>query len=349
MNMACSLVIVATCLAASPPADHLLEAQKRVVKLYGTGGVGRIEGYGSGILVSGDGLILTVDSPLLSTDSVRVLFADGTRRTARVVGVDRAFQLAALQLDGDRPTEPFPYFDLQEPAPPAREGDPVWALSNLFGIATGNEAVSVQKGIISAFTTLATRRGIEDFPLPGKLYLLDMVTNNPGAAGGGLVDSNGHLVGLLAKEWRNKATRTWMSVALPAEQIRSFIDQVKAGKAEKNRPRITEPDIDRRALARVDLRGIRLLPEVLDRTPPFVDGVDPQSPAQQAGILPDDLIIYVGDVIIPSTTELRRAILDFANDQPINLMILRNNELLPILLAPSGSSIQEPDQEHSTP
>ncbi|MBY0587616.1 S1C family serine protease [bacterium] len=332
------------CLEDPSTDDQLSWATARVVKLYGAGGVGRLEGYGSGVFVAGSGLILTVDSPLLSAESIRVVLSDGSRRTARLAGVDRTIALAALQIDGDRPTAPYPHFDVTL-APPGREGDSVWAVSNLFGIAVGNEAVSVQKGIISAHTSWATRQGTEAVPFSGKLFVLDIVTNNPGAAGGALINSEGQLVGIIGKEIRHEPTRMWINTAFPMEQILPFIERVNAGTADKTRPLSTEPVVDRRELARVDLRGVRLLPEVLDRTPPFVDGVETDSPAQWAGLVPDDLIVYVQDIIIPSTTELRLALLEQPTAEPIRLMILRNNELLPIILPPR----HEPTEELKTP
>jgi serine protease Do len=319
-------------------------AARRVVKLYGAGGVGRIEGYGSGVLVSGDGLILTVDSPLLSGNEARVVLADGSRCKARIVGMDRSLDLAALQIEGDRPSEPLEHFDLSQTVP-ASAGDPVWAASNLFGIAVGEEAVSLQRGIVSARTSIASRQGIEDVRLPGGVYVLDLVTNNPGAAGGALVDARGGLVGILAKELRNQQTQTWISLAVPAEGTRSFLDKVRAGQAETRRPRPSRPDVDRRALARVDLRGMQLVPEVLERTPPFVDNVEPHSPAQEAGLLPDDLIVYLGEVIIPSTNELREVLAAHPAQEPIKVVVMREGELVSLELSPRDSSREDSSAE----
>ena len=78
------------------------------------------------------------------------------------------------------------------------------AFSNLYGVATGNEPASVLKGYVSAVTDLAARRGIFQTPYQGPVYVLDALTNNPGAAGGVLTDRRGQLAGILGK---NSATR----------------------------------------------------------------------------------------------------------------------------------------------
>ena len=59
------------------------------------------------------------------------------------------------------------------------------ALSNLFGVAVGDEPVSVQRGTISVVARLEARRGVFETPYRGPVYVLDVTTNNPGAAGGG--------------------------------------------------------------------------------------------------------------------------------------------------------------------
>jgi serine protease Do len=342
MKIAVAATVLISMLQSDPgSADSIATAQRRVVKIYGAGGVGRIEGYGSGVMIHGTGLILTVDSPLLSADVIRVVLADGSRRTARVVGIDRTLQLTALQIEGDQPTEPFDHFDLSSRAS-MQVGDPAWGISNLFDIAVSDELVSVQQGIIATETEITSRQGLDGETIPGRVYILDLITNNPGAAGGALIDSQGRLVGILAKELQNQSTQTWISVAIPIESVQPFLDKVKEGKADITRPRPARSTVDRRALARVDLRGIRLLPEVLDQTPPFIDGVEPGSPAEQAGILVDDLIVYVGEVIIPSTNEFRLTMLKHPAEEPVTVIVMRDGDLLPLVLAPRVPSVEEP-------
>ena len=72
-------------------------ATTRVVKLYGLG-AGVQAGYGTGVLVSEDGLVLTVLSLLIDAPRVRAISADGVRYQAEVVYRDRQRQLALLQL-----------------------------------------------------------------------------------------------------------------------------------------------------------------------------------------------------------------------------------------------------------
>src|SRR5207302_147534 len=76
----------------------------------------------------------------------------------------------------------------------AEAGNRVLAFSNLFGVATGDEPSSVQHGIIAVKTRLDARRGTFETPYHGAVYVLDAMTNNPGAAGGALTNVHGELL-----------------------------------------------------------------------------------------------------------------------------------------------------------
>src|SRR4029077_11369419 len=136
----------------------------------------------------------------------------------------------------------LPHFDLKQ-AVPAAEGTRVLAFSNLFGVATGGEPDSVLHGTISAVTALDARRGSYETPYQGPVYVLDAMTNNPGAAGGALTNLRGELLGMLGKQLRSSRNNTWVNFALPANEMVEAVENIKSGKVapvanvtEKNRP-----------------------------------------------------------------------------------------------------------------
>ena len=182
-------------------AQNTAEIQPRMVKIYGAGGFAEMEEYQSGFLISADGLIATVFSPVLNTDTIDCVLSDGSRYTAELLGVEPILEIALLKIERNTP---FPFFDLAAAAARTKDqtldGTPILALSNLFNVAVGNEPVSVQAGVISGTARLeATRRAFAT-RYHGPVYILDVTTNNPGAAGGALVSADGkNLLGILAK------------------------------------------------------------------------------------------------------------------------------------------------------
>ena len=132
------------------------------------------------------------------SNKVLAVTSDGGRFEAEVVGVDPNLEIAILATG-----EPSPnYFDL-ELAEEAAIGQRVLALSNLFRIAKDSEMSSVQQGAVMAKTDLRARRGQFESVYQGPVYVVDAMTNNPGAAGGALIDFRGRLLGMLGKELRD--------------------------------------------------------------------------------------------------------------------------------------------------
>jgi len=320
---ACTLTAPAN--AAGTIHDVIKDARAKMVKIYGAGGFRGLEPYQSGVLISAEGHILTVWSYVLDSDTVLVTLDDGRKYEAELLGTDPRLDIAILKIDG---TE-LPHFKLSEAVNPA-VGSRVLALSNLYGIATGQEPVSILHGCVSARTPLQTRRGAYKTPYQGDVFVVDAMTNNPGAAGGVVTDVRGRLAGLIGKELRNSLDNTWLNYAYPIDQLTAAVEDIRAGKL---RPRTADDDLKRpEDPLNLALLGLVMVPDVVDRTPPFVDRVVPDSPAAKAGIKPDDLVLFVNGRVIQSLTTLREQ-LDFIDHYAeVSLTIQRDDELLEVKL-----------------
>ncbi|MEA1952626.1 MAG: trypsin-like peptidase domain-containing protein, partial [Planctomycetota bacterium] len=126
-------------------SDAVDGAFAKVVKIRGVGGYRGMEDYQSGLLISPDGHVLTALSSVLDTDEINVTLDNGQRLTATLVGADPGLDVALLKIEGDG----LPFFDLAQ-SRKLQPGARVLALSNLFGVAVGNEPLSVQRGVVSA-------------------------------------------------------------------------------------------------------------------------------------------------------------------------------------------------------
>jgi len=299
--------------------------QPKIVKIYGAGGLQKLEAYQSGFLISPEGHILTVWSYVLDSDAVQITLNDGRKFTAQVVGADPRMDVAVLKIEGEN----FPHFSLPAAAK-AEVGTRVLAFSNLFGIATGDEPASVMKGLVSAVSSLSARSGVFESPYRGPVYVLDAVTNNPGAAGGALTNLHGELLGMLGKELRNSLNNTWLNYALPVEAIVQSVEDIRAGKVL---PRRAEGQPKPDTPLELTYLGIVLVPDVLDRTPPFVESIVANSPAAKAGLRADDLIVFLNDRLTQSCKLLSGELAFIESDARIKLTVMRGQELVEVTLA----------------
>ncbi len=308
------------------------EVQPKVVKLYGAGGLRGLEAYQSGILISAEGHVLTVWSYVLDADEITVVLDDGRRYSARHVAADPLTEIAVLKFDPGGDT--VPHFDLSKAAS-AESGARVLAFSNLFGIASGDEPVSMLRGVVSSVAPLEARRGAFAANYRGDVYVVDAAANTPGAAGGALTDSQGRLLGMLGKELRSSLTGTWLNYALPVSAFATTVEDMLAGRfTPAELSEVDRPD-NPLSLARL---GIVLVQDVVTRTPPYIDRVVPDSTADRAGVRPDDLIVMIDSQVASSVRETLRLIARLEHDASPRIAVLRGEELMEFTMQAPGES-----------
>jgi S1-C subfamily serine protease len=277
--------------AADPSfAEVFREVNPKMAKVFGAGGFRGITAYCTGVLISPDGYILTVYSPTLDSRGLRVHLYDGTRHEAELVAAEPLLDVALIRIKNaeKQGLTDLPHFELGKKPPEVQPGDWVLAFSNLFEIAVGDEPVSVQHGVIAAIAPFAGRRGIHESAYKGNAYILDAVTNNPGSHGGVITTRKGELVGLIGKELRNTLTQTWVNYAMPIKDLTDFVNKAKSGEYKP----IAKPE-EVKPIENPGWHGIALVPDVIDRTPPYIENLLPDSPAAKAGLKPDDLIVFM--------------------------------------------------------
>jgi Do/DeqQ family serine protease len=140
----------------------------------------RATSLGSGVIVSGDGYVLTNHHVVEAADEIEVALADGKKLLAKVVGNDPETDLAVLKVQNARlPAITFGASDA------LRVGDVVLAIGNPFGVGQ-----TVTSGIVSALGRSGL--GINVF----ENFIQTDAAINPGNSGGALVDARGRLVGI---------------------------------------------------------------------------------------------------------------------------------------------------------
>jgi serine protease Do len=303
----------------------VVQSERSIVKLYGAGGARGLESYQTGIVIGDGTLILTSWSTVLDVEKVRVVTFDGRRLDAEVAGVDPQCELALLRI----PDAGLPPYALDPELVP-RVGQRVFAITNLFGIAAGNEACSAQKGVVMAIAPLTKRKGSLKTLYQGRVIVIDVMTNNPGASGGALIDLSGRLVGVIGKELRDEQAGIWINYALPVDVVKSSVDRILSGQTTSNATTTATVAEPHRLL---DL-GLALIPDVLPKTPAFVDWVKEDSIAARAGLQPNDLILLVNEVRVDSRKGLERILSSINRADSFQILVQRGQELIRIQVRP---------------
>lgn len=313
------------CQDAPPVADPVEFGQSVVVKLFGAG-LGNLDSYGSGVLISSEGHVLTIWNHLINTGFLTAVTDRGERYAVEVVGTSRDYDIAVLKLQ-TRDDPGFPHIDLNAGEDVAA-GESVLAFSNMFHVAAGNEPVSVVRGVIAARVPIDAGIGRWKLPVRSPVYVVDAITNNSGAGGGLLTTRAGTPVGLIGRELRYEPTSTWISYSVPLSELAPVVESLIAGDSVDSATTSTEPPpalSDRELTARF---GITLLPAVVARTPSYIDAIVPGSVAAEAGLRRGDLIVLLDDDVIVSVQDFRQKLAERRPGQPLTITVQRDETLV---------------------
>lgn len=314
----CSVFLIAPLARAEDEGEFapaVERAQARMVKIFGAG-IGRSPGYGTGLIVSPEGDIITSQGVHLATSNLRVITPDGETHFAKVVRRSQNLQAALLKIEAKTPD----YFDLTETST-LESGDWILGISNCFKVADGAEPLSVNVGVLALRTRLEARRGVQDFPYHGDVLLIDAITSNPGAAGGAVVSVEGRLAGMIGKVIEGKNTNTRLNYAVPTNLLHDFLTKPEEV-ANIEPPGTDEPG---------EL-GIRLFGLAGRRGPAYVDRVVAGTPAAAAGIKSDDLVISLDGKAIKSSSDFQNAIAAIKAGQEVTVIVKRKNDLVTLQL-----------------
>lgn len=321
--------------ADTPYAEVGDQVNTKLVKIFGSGGIKGLVAYGTGIVVHKEGYILTVASHLLDTRDLRVHLPDGRRYSnCKVIVIEPELDVALIKIDTKEKLD-IPFFDVSAAAkkPVVKPGTKVLAFSNQFEIATRDEPLSIQRSLVEAITKLHGRRGIHEVSFNGNVYVLDAITNNPGAAGGAMTTREGELLGIIGKELKNELSNTWINYAVPiqtaveVEELDGKKRTVSIVEIVEKREKYAVIRRDRTKEKAENFTGITLVPNVVEFTPPFVEEVMPGSPAAKAGLQVDDLIVYVDGEQIASINELNQILSKVRPDTPMKIEVRRGDTL----------------------
>jgi S1-C subfamily serine protease len=274
-------------------------------------GRGRSASSGSGVLFTPDGLLLTNHHVVGPARAVRVRLNDGRELSGRVVGADPWTDLAVVHADESG----LPHAILGDSSR-LRVGQLVVAIGSPLGFES-----TVTAGVVSALSR--TLRSITG-------HLVDNVIQtdaalNPGNSGGPLLDSRGQVVGI------NTA------VIQPAQGI---CFAIPVNMARHILPQLLQHGRVVRGYLGLHCRTVALAPALASRhgitqtSAVEILAVEPNGPADEAGLLEEDRLLALNDQPTPTVDELHKLLTELPVGIPAEATILRGDRRLVRLAVP---------------
>lgn len=262
---------------------------------------------GTGFVVDEEGHILTNRHVIADMDEITVSFPDGKDYEARVIGQDARTDVALIKIE---PEHDLTVLSLGN-SDPIEPGEWVMAIGNPFGLPGGGNSVSV--GVVSyKGRDLSLQRGTS----------IDMIQTdaaiNPGNSGGPLLNTRGEVIGINTMIVTGGASRgnAGVGFSVPINVAKNILPQLRdKGRVVRGWMGVTIQPLTE------DLAATYGLDEARGA---IVTSVTPDSPAEEAGIEPDDVVLSANGRAIADSSDLSRYIASLTPGTEVDLTVLRD-------------------------
>ena len=269
---------------------------------------------GSGVVVDGDGYIMTNAHVVRGAFTVRVLFSGagsddaalkdldrGEPVDASVVGVDRETDLALIKVNRSQLPE-LAFGDSDS----LQQGDIVLAIGSPMGLKN-----SVSMGVVSAPARLVR----DNDPMP---YIQTDASINPGNSGGALVDAEGRLMGINSFILTQSGGSEGIGFAIPSNMVQNVYQQLKKkGHVHRGEIGVIVQDITPVLAAGLNLprhSGV------------IVSDIDPDGPAGAAGLKQRDIVLTLDGRRVDSASSFQMAFYRRQKGDKVSMEVLRGDQ-----------------------
>ena len=264
----------------------------------------RQSSLGSGVIVSGEGYILTNNHVVEAADEIEVALADGRTASAKVIGVDPDTDLAVVKINLAK-LSPITFGRMEE----VQVGDVVLAIGNPFGVGQ-----TVTMGIISALGR--SHLGINTY----ENFIQTDAAINPGNSGGALVDVNGNLIGVNSAIFSQTGGSLGIGFAIPVSLAKQVMEQmIQHGAVIRGWIGVEVQDIT------PDLAESFKLPS---SSGAIIAGVLRGGPADSAGVKPGDVLQAINGKPVTDSSSMLTQISALHPGEAASLKVLRGKGAL---------------------
>ena len=263
------------------------------------------EGFGSGVIISDDGYIVTNNHVIERAQKIKVILNDKREYEARLIGTDPSTDIAVLKIEA----ESLPYLAYGD-SDDLKLGEWVLAVGNPFNLTS-----TVTAGIVSA---RARNLGINEDQFSIESFIQTDAAVNPGNSGGALVNQQGNLVGINTAIASRTGSYSGYSFAVPVSIVGKVVEDLKEfGEVQRALLGVNIGDVTAAVAEEYDLETVEGV---------FVGGVTENGAAREAGIKEGDVIISVEGVRVNSSAELQEKISQFRPGDDVKIVVKRNGD-----------------------
>lgn len=264
-------------------------------------------GYGSGVVISPDGYIVTNNHVVEGASKIEVTFNDKHKRTATIIGNDPSTDLALIKVDA-KDLEYLTFADSDQ----VRVGEWVLAVGNPFNLTS-----TVTAGIVSAkarnINILGDGSTIESF-------IQTDAAINPGNSGGALVNMDGDLVGVNAAIASRTGSYEGYSFAIPSNIVKKVVeDFLQYGALQRAYIGVSIAEITEEL---AEAKGIEVTSGV------YVVDVHENGGAKAAGIKNDDIILSINNITVNSNAQLIGVVGQYRPGDKVKVKLQRNGNII---------------------
>lgn len=299
--------------------------------LYGNpfhGSSRNVVGFGSGVILSADGYIVTNNHVVEGADKIEVTFNDKRKLKAEIIGTDPGTDIALIKVEASG--LPFLVFGNSDDV---KIGEWVLAVGNPFNLTS-----TVTAGIVSAkarnINILGNRSSVDSF------IQTDAVVNR-GNSGGALVNTAGELIGINAAIASQTGVYEGYSFAIPGNIAKKVVDDIiRFGEPQRAFLGVEIKEMDEdlaREAGEPEIKGV------------YVARVTDNGAAKDAGMKAGDVILELDKKPVNSLSQLLEAVGQHRPGETVEIQLLRNGKKMSkeITLRNQDGTIQMVKREDS--
>lgn len=262
-------------------------------------------GFGSGVILSEDGFIVTNNHVIQDAQNIKVILNDRREFEAKLIGTDPSTDIALLKIEG-KGLQYLTYGDSNT----LQLGEWVLAVGNPFNLTS-----TVTAGIISS---LGRNLRMNEDQYSIESFIQTDAAVNPGNSGGALVNQQGNLVGINSAIASQTGTYTGYSFAVPVSIVKKVVEDLKKyGEVQRALLGVNIGDVNAEIAKELNLDKVEGV---------VVGGVPENGAAKEAGIKEKDVIVQVDGSPIKSTAELQEKVSQYRPGDKVDVVVIRAGE-----------------------